>query len=61
LIAQELMDAKKLVQDLWEIKYASITLLDSVVVENRGGGSASEASNVSKRAPIITPIRTNED
>jgi len=30
-------DARRLVQDLWDIKYAIITLLESVIVEEVGG------------------------
>jgi len=37
LTAQEMRDARRLVQDLWDIKYAIITLLESVIVEEVGG------------------------
>jgi hypothetical protein len=46
-------DAKRLVQELWETKFANIQLLETVVVEEVEGVAASKAAHVSKRAPIL--------
>jgi len=59
LTEQEMRDARRLVQDIWDTKYAIITVTESVVVEEVWGGTASTAADVSKRAPL-PPNPTNE-
>jgi hypothetical protein len=54
---EELLKAKRLVQDLWTTKCAQIPVESSSLVGDRGGGSRSEASKVSlaslSRAPRL--------
>lgn len=48
LTAQEMRDAGRLVQDLWDTKYATIQLPETVVAQKPLGGPANNAAQVSE-------------